>query len=226
MSLIAILLFLLFPGIVDSLRIAGDYCEDAYLAGRPELMLPELRVQERLVAQMPASDSRAYAQGHLEKLWGSYWFCLSDEDSDCLDRALVHYRKAKELYPVGMDISPRAFHTLGIEMAQAYYRKKGYRQALDELTPLVNSSFSKEMTEEALGPYALCLARLGRFQAARRALDRLPVDDPDLFPMDPGGMDPPVQRHGRDRAGSLLDVGPSLRRGLLPAGRCRSRFPL
>ena len=181
MSLIAILLFLLFPGIVDSLRIAGDYCEDAYLAGRPELMLPELRVQERLVAQMPASDSRAYAQGHLEKLWGSYWFCLSDEDSDCLDRALVHYRKAKELYPVGMDISPRAFHTLGIEMAQAYYRKKGYRQALDELTPLVNSSFSKEMTEEALGPYALCLARLGRFQAARRALDRLPADDPEVI---------------------------------------------
>lgn len=182
MSLVAsLLLSLLFPGILDSLRVVGDRCEDAYLAGQPERMLPELREQERLIAQMPESDYRAYARGHVEKLWGSYWFCLSDEDPDCLEEALSHYRKAKELYPVGLDISPRALHTLGIEMAQLYYREKRYQQALDELTPLVNSSFSREMTQEALGPYALCLARLGRFQAARRAIGRLPADDPEVI---------------------------------------------
>ena len=182
MSLIAsILLSLFFPGILDSLRTVGDRCENAYLAGRPELMLPELREQERLIARMPESESRAYARGHMEKLWGSYWFCLSDEDPTCLKEALTHYKKAKELYPTGLDISPKALHTLGIEMAQLYYREKQYQLALDELTPLVNSSFSREMTQEALGPYALCLARLGRFQPARRAIGRLPADDPEVI---------------------------------------------
>ena len=177
--LASLLLTLLLPGALDSLRIVVDRCEDAYLAGRPELMLPELKAQERLIERMPESDSRAYARGHLEKLWGSYWFCLSEEDPDCLDEALIHYRKAKDLYPAGLDISPRALHTLGMEMAQSYYRQKDYGSALDALTPLVNSSFSREMTQEALGPYALCLARLGRFQAARRAIGRLPADDPE-----------------------------------------------
>ena len=179
--LASLLLSLLLSGVLDSLRIVVDRCEDAYLAGRPELMLPELKEQERLIERMPESDSRAYARGHLEKLWGSYWFCLSEEDPDCLDEALIHYRKAKDLYPTGLDISPRALHTLGMEMAQLYYRQKDYGSALEALTPLVNSSFSREMTQEALGPYALCLARLGRFQAARRAIGRLPADDPEVI---------------------------------------------
>ena len=179
--LVSLLLSLLMPGILDSLRAVGDRCEDAYLVGRPELMLPELKEQERLIAQMPPSEYRTYALGHLEKLWGSYWFCLSDEDPDCLDEALAHYRVAESLYPTGLDISPRALHTLGMEMAQLYYRQKDYSSALGALTPLVNSSFSREMTQEALGPYALCLARLGRFQAARRAIDRLPAADPEVI---------------------------------------------
>ena len=148
--LASLLLSLLLSGVLDSLRIVVDHCEDAYLAGRPELMLPELKEQERLIERMPESDSRAYARGHLEKLWGSYWFCLSEEDPDCLDEALIHYRKAKDLYPTGLDISPRALHTLGMEMAQLYYRQKDYGSALEALTPLVNSSFSREMTQAPL----------------------------------------------------------------------------
>ena len=182
--LLSVLLLLLSPSVVtDSLRAVSNRCEEAYLANRPELMPPLMARQEALIAQLGPADSllARYAQAHLEKQQGSYWFCLSEEDLSLLEKARQYYLAARQHYPAQFDVTPFAQHTVSLELAQLYYRQKNYTAALEELRPLVNSSFSRRLQTEALGPYALCLARTGRFSAARKAIGRLPSDDPEAL---------------------------------------------
>lgn len=180
--LLSLLLLIARPdAVADSLRAVSNRCEEAYLANRPELMPPLMERQEALIASLDPSDSllARYAQAHLEKQWGSYWFCLSEENLDLLDKARSCYLLARQHYPQQYDVSPFALHTVALELAQLYYRQKKYAAALEELRPLVNSSFSRRLQTEALGPYALCLARTGRFSAAKKAIGRLPEGDPE-----------------------------------------------
>lgn len=182
--LLSVLLLLLSPSVVtDSLRAVSNRCEEAYLANRPELMPPLMARQEALIAQLGPADSllSRYAQAHLEKQQGSYWFCRSEEDLALLEKARQYYLAARQHYPAQFDVTPFAQHTVSLELAQLYYRQKNYQAALEELRPLVNSSFSRRLQTEALGPYALCLARMGRFNAARKAIGRLPAEDPEAL---------------------------------------------
>lgn len=182
MSFLLSLLLLLTPlQVTDSLRAVANRCEEAYLANRPDRMLPLMQQMEAWMAQIDPADGQLlqYHQAHLEKLQGSYLFCRSEENLSLLDAARLHYLAARRRYPANLDITPLAQQTLSLELAQLYYRQKDYGLALEELRPLVERSLSRRLQQEALGPYALCLARLGRFDAALRAIGRLPAEDPE-----------------------------------------------
>lgn len=182
MTLLLTLLLAVTPvWVTDSLKAVTDRCEAAYLANRPELMPPLMEQMEQWIGRMDPADSLLvqYQKAHLEKLRGSYYFCRSEENLGLLDLARTSYLAARRHYPDLLDASVAARQALSLELAQLFYRQKDYGMALEELGPLVNRSFSRRMQQEALGPYALCLARLGRFDAALKAMGRLPADDPE-----------------------------------------------
>ena len=184
MTLLLTLLLVITPTwVTDSLRAVADRCEAAYLANRAEQMPPLMEQMEGWIGRMDPSDSLLiqYHKAHLEKLHGSYYFCRSEENLALLDLARNSYLAARRRYPDRLDASVAAQQTLSLELAQLYYRQKDYGMALEELGPLVNRSFSRSMQQEALGPYAICLARLGRFEAALKAIGRLPAGDPEIL---------------------------------------------
>lgn len=182
MNPLLLTLLLLFPTQApDSLKTIGELCEEAYLANRPDLMQPLLGTYERLLDRTELSDSLLvrYEKGHLEKLKGNFYFCLADGHPDYFSRAQEHYRRARRLYPEQLDASIRARHTLGMDLAQLYYRQKDYARAEQELEPLVFRSPSRQLALEAIGPYALCLARNGRFGQALQMVRQVPASDAD-----------------------------------------------
>ncbi len=181
MKFLLALLLLIPMQLPDSLKAVADLCENAYLANRPDLMQPLLKTFEGLIGRIPPSDSLllCYERGHLEKLKGNFFFCLADEHSQYLSKAREHYLQARCLYPDLLDASLRARHTLGMDLAQLYYKEKDYARAEKELEPLVFHSLSRQLALEAIGPYGLCLARNGKFDQALQMARQIPRTDKD-----------------------------------------------
>lgn len=118
-----------------------------------------------------------YAFANYHKLKGSYYFCVADDSLGAYEKALEHYRKSMEILNTdGGVMSLNQKCVLNTELAQIHYKFGNYRRALENLSSnadLYDRLFMQEEWKEASAYKALCLARLGEFDAALEIVGEL-----------------------------------------------------
>ena len=145
-------------------------CEKAFKVNDYATMGETLQESRRILDSLKWTDTPApaYYEGAYFKDKGNFLYSMADMEGSSYNKAYDAFNSALGWFSEG-ELHTDLMNTW-YDAAQLYYKHGYYEYALDFMEYLVDNSRTKDQVRPFLRPYALCLARCGRFEEAETAV--------------------------------------------------------
>lgn len=147
-------------------------CEKAFEVNDYVKMGESLRESRRLLDSLKYTEAPnlPYFEGAYFKDKGNFHYSMADMEESNYDKAYGAFLSALGWFSEGQ-LNTDMRNTL-YDITRLYYKLGYYTEALEYIEYIVNQASTKDIVRPYLRPYALCLARCGKFDEAENIVSK------------------------------------------------------